>query len=265
MGWDQDRARLAQPLPRFYLLSVIGAILILALLLAERGLPGNAVFLALIAGLGVVWKSRFVPVLVLALVVLLVIARHEGYDLVSGFFKVIIPFGQYRVFWRPYTPTPLLEVVLALAVLVYIQGAFRLIGLLDAALPGEGRTRAERRTPSPREPGRVDATEGIQGLGVLLVVAILATGTWVVVSNAAPALDLPRDAWRVLLLTWLLATPVIVVTTVARILFWRNAPPEVQRLYLQETLWRETRVEQTTINRWLTAARLKAQKAKERS
>jgi len=44
-----------------------------------------------------------------------------------------------------------------------------------------------------------------------------------------------------------------------------SATPEEALLYLQDQVWRDTRCEQSRINRWLVWARLRWQRRKERS
>jgi hypothetical protein len=263
MTGEEDRERLGHPLMRFYLMSIVGSLLIVALILTERDLGGYAILILLFGALGVAAKSRVVPVVLMVLVALMVLARSQGYDLIGGFFRVLMPSGRYRAFRGNEEPNALFDTLLALAMVVYLQGQFRLCVLLGSAMPAEGRTRSERKTPLPREPGSNNASEGIAGLGVLSLVVVLAGFTWVIVYHSEPLTEVARETWRTLLMIWLLASALIVTTTLARIAFWRVAPPEVHQLYLQETLWRETRAEQSRINRWVMAARLKAQKRRE--
>jgi hypothetical protein len=285
MAWElitaQDRERLGHPLSRFYLLSVIGGLLILALVLTERDLGCSAFALVLLGAAGLVTKSRLVPIVFLGLLTAILMARADGIDLMSVCFQFFFDGVRHRGFRGRLAgadqsilgPNQLFDALLALAVLVYFQGHYRLYGLLGSALPGEGREKRSARDPLPRDPGPDQALagadqstkEGFQGLATLILVVVLATFTWVVVYHTEPLTDVTRETWWILLLVWLLASALIVTTTVARIIFWRTAPPEVHRLYLQETLWRETRSDQARINRWLMAARLKAQKRKERS
>jgi hypothetical protein len=265
MAWEQDRDRLNHPLPRFYLLSVIGALLTAALVLTERDLGCSAFALALLGAAGVMTKSRIVPILFLGLLTAILMARSDGIDLIAACFQFLFEGVRHRGFRGRSGANPLFDALLALAVLVYFQGHYRLCGLLGSALPGEGQERRTQRNPLPRDPGPDQATEGFQGLATLILVVVLATFTWVIVYHSEPLTDVSHEAWGILLLVWLLASAVIVTTTLARIIFWRTAPPEVHRLYLQETLWRETRGDQARINRWLMAARMKAQKKKERS
>ena len=73
-----------------------------------------------------------------------------------------------------------------------------------------------------------------------------------------------RDAlWQGVLVLWLAVLGLLLASAVLGYLRRLRAPLAENLLYLQDQLWRETRGEQSLLNRWLTWARLRAQKRKE--
>jgi len=266
MDLREDLKLYKHPVPRFYLLSTVGGLLAAALLLAERGLSNEAMLLILLGVLGLLTRYRSIPLLVLGFVAVILLARGQGYDLLTLFYKIILPWSRLKAYYGEYRPNPALDVVFALAMLIYLQGQYRLCGLLTSALPGEATEgEGERRRPIPRDPGPEDSPEGYRELTALAGCVALAIAVWMAVSMIEPRGPIALPIWRGMLLAWLLATLLSIGTTIARTLFWRASPPEVQRLFLQDTLWRETRGDQARIQYWLTAARLRAQKRKERT
>ena len=71
--------------------------------------------------------------------------------------------------------------------------------------------------------------------------------------------------WHVLLLIFLVGLTAAVLGGAAAYLHWATASLVEHLLYLQDQTWRETRREQNRINRFLTWARLRAQRRKEQS
>ncbi len=264
MSLSDDLERIQHPVPRFYLAAVVGSLLIVGLILVERGM-GSAAFLVLVlGGLGLYTRAWYWPPLVIGLVALVLLARAQGHDLVSWFYRQVIPWSRLRAFHSEYQPEPLLDAFLVLVLLVYLQGQYRLIGYLSRALPQEGQIGSDQRRPILRELPPMDTGEGLRGATVLAFVVVAAIFTWILVSTTGPPVDLSREVWHGLLLAWLLATALLGTSTIVRIAFWREASRDVHRMFLQEVLWRETRGDQARVNRWIVQARLKAQKRREK-
>jgi hypothetical protein len=93
----------------------------------------------------------------------------------------------------------------------------------------------------------------------------LAIAVWGWMIETAPLLEMPVKVWRTLRIAWLVLAVLATTATVAGYLRWATATPEESLLYLQDQLWRPTRGEQGSLNRWLVWARLRAQRKKERS
>ncbi len=88
---------------------------------------------------------------------------------------------------------------------------------------------------------------------------------WLVLSSVEPPLDMTRGLWRGLLLIFLAGLTAAVLGGAAAYLGWSAAPAEEHQMCLQDMAWRETRREQNRINRFLTWARLRAQRRREQS
>jgi hypothetical protein len=71
--------------------------------------------------------------------------------------------------------------------------------------------------------------------------------------------------WRALVLIWLLGLGWLVVASLLGYWGRRRMTLEEATLFLQDTLWHETRREQRRLNRWLAWARLRRAQRKERS
>ncbi len=71
--------------------------------------------------------------------------------------------------------------------------------------------------------------------------------------------------WHELLLIFLVGATMAVLWGAAAYLDWATATPEEHLLFLQDLAWRETRLEQNQIHRFLVWARLRAQRRKEQS
>ena len=98
---------------------------------------------------------------------------------------------------------------------------------------------------------------GVWAVGVALF--------WLALPAVGPPLGLSRGLWHALLLIFLVGLTAAVLAGAAAYLHWATARPEEHLMYLQDQAWRETRREQNRINRFLTWARLRAQRRKERS
>jgi hypothetical protein len=106
-----------------------------------------------------------------------------------------------------------------------------------------------------------------------MALLVLALPLWTVLSVVAwgwliedmGPLGMTREVWRMIRIVWAGLTIVAVTGVVAGYLRRTLATPEESLLYLQDQLWRQTRREQSSLNRWLTWARLRAQRRRERS
>jgi hypothetical protein len=86
-----------------------------------------------------------------------------------------------------------------------------------------------------------------------------------VLSGNSPSREISPEVWRVLLIAWVLLTILGIVGIVGGYARLNAATPAESLLYLQDQLWRATRREQGSLNRWLAWVRLRAQRRREKS
>jgi hypothetical protein len=253
---DDPRSR---PAVRNYTLVCVGALLLVVVVLAVRGAGWPAILPLLAGGLAAAlgWGSG--PPLVLGCVagVLLVRVRHRGQGWFTGVPDAIA-----------------LDLVLAAAVLVYAAAQYRLQSLVRNVFPVDPRRRPPRRRrpdalPQPpaeelRSPDLVPAGELQQMILSLLLLAGLAAILWQYLTGSVPPLNFDPREWFLLVVAWAAGVTVVVAAAVTGWLRIDRAGPDEAMVYLQDQLWKQTRREQSRINRWLVWARLRRQRAARR-
>src|SRR5581483_9909399 len=86
----------------------------------------------------------------------------------------------------------------------------------------------------------------------------LAQVLWLVLPQTAGNPGLIVPVWRVILWLWIFGGIALLATS--GFAYWHRSTMSVEEatLFLQDTLWRETRGEQRRINRWFAWARVRA-------
>jgi hypothetical protein len=265
-----------QPSVRGYTILALTALmaLILALIENDRDLLG-VLLLAAVGAAGVVMRWRAGPPLVLL-----------GLAVLEWFHVINRP----AFLGAEWEESLFMDVVLAAAVLAYAAAHYRLMAMVHTAFPRDPRRpppaprgRDGRRLPAPPD-ARTQRSAHLPGPWEMPLLAIAAAvwavavaGFWLIVSAAPPPAFLPIEPrspeaaraaaswWHIWLLIFLVGLTTAVLAGAAAYLRWVCAPPEHHLLYLQDQAWRETRREQNRINRFLTWARLRAQRRKEKS
>jgi hypothetical protein len=236
---------------RTYELFCLAALLVMLLVLVDGGL-GLWSALPVLVGLGGIagrWQTA-VPILIFAL----------GFVLV-GFWLLADAYRIPELEW-------LGEFLLCGAVLGYAAGQYRLQGLAGQLIP------KDPRVPAPRWAVGNLATRSTRALGemeiVLLVICLppcvlLATWTWSMLPDDLSALGLPPPVWRLVIFIWLLSLGTMAARLLLGSLAWdrRGRTRQEAVMFLQDTLWRETRREQRRLHRWLAWGRLRADRRKE--
>lgn len=258
-----DAAQLPPPLSnhpavRNYMLLCLSALFLLVVCLADRGLEWWCLVPALIGCLALMthW-SQGPPLVLLSLTGLLVLADRRSR-------------GGYTDWSRLQTPA-LMDLVLCIAVLAYVIGHYRLLSLMRNIFPLIPRRPlgdVSQRRSADLVTGREIALLGLMlplWTGLSFMVWAMELMDLVTPSarqiETTPSLDLPRELGFV----WAGLAVLAAAGTLAGYLRWITATPEDSLLYLQDQCWRLTRREQSSLNRWLTWARLRAQHKKESS
>jgi hypothetical protein len=244
----------SHPAVRNYTLFCLAALFLQVVCLADRGLDWWCLMPALIGGASLLAHWSLGPPLLLFALTGLMLAQTR--------FRWAYPYWA-----RDRVPT-MMDLILCAAVLAYVMGHYRLLSLVRHVFPPD-----PRRTPGSRyvDPARRRSADLVSGWEMALLV--LALPLWTVLSvvawgwlieDTAP-LGLGREAWRTLRIIWIGLAIVATTGAVAGYLRQSLAGPEESLLYLQDQLWRQTRREQGSLNRWLAWARLRAQRRRERS
>jgi hypothetical protein len=250
---------------RHYELFCLVGLLIMLVVLMGRGYGPWSVLPLLVGAAGIMGRWRMaLPLTLLALVF------------------VFLDFWRVRGFHRNlHDFDPLGDFLLCIAVLGYASGQLRLQGLarpLVPVVPGGRRSAEEGKHPPPRT-SLVDAEIPLL-IASLPVCAWMAGVLWEELPPDWNYLGLPirfqrlmREAnlapaiWRLIVLIWILGSALLLRLVLRAILGWRGSGADTDEavMYLQDVLWRETRREQTRLQRWLAWTRLRADRRKERS
>lgn len=158
------------------------------------------------------------------------------------------------------------DVLLCGAVLAFVVAHYRMQALVLNVFPVDPRRRkAEpggflrrgRVVPLKRAPRLVTPTEvGLLLLG-LPVCALLAQALWAVFGRPREILGLRPEVGRLIVVAWVLGLGLLVARALLRTWEFRQLGPEAATLFLQDTLWHETRREQRRVNRWLSWRRIR--------
>jgi len=173
---------------------------------------------------------------------------------------------------------PLLDMLLAAAVVFYVACHYRLLAVTSNLFPVE-RKRRERGPvegggrlvlapvpPQKRSAPVVEPAEAAPLLVGALTATCLAEFLWLWLSLRDPAGDLDSliqlgtairihdGLWRLLVLAWVAFVVLVPLTGLLSYLGQLRLTPAEAGLYLQDQLWRQTRREQARLNRWLAWA-----------
>jgi hypothetical protein len=244
----------AHPAVRHYTLLCLLSLLVLTLGLAQLDVGGLALLPMLAGSVAVAACWSVGPPLVLICLggVMFVQLRVSGRGLLAG-----LP-GSFAA-----------DLAVCAATLSYVMAQYRLQSLRRHIFPPDYRRKrppVPRLPPpeQPRSPELVGQAELLQLVLTALVIAGLTSALWSTVVRLRPPLGFDRREWQGLLLVWGAAAVLALVGTVVGYLRLRKQTPEEALLYLQDQLWRETRREQSRLNRWLTWARLRRRRRKEK-
>jgi hypothetical protein len=246
----------SQPGVRGYTLVSLVALLVLVLVLAQRDLGWLALLPLLTGCVAVLAYWGIGPLLVILCV--------------GGALVVHTRFPIAGLPSRGPSSAPG-DLLLAGALLAYCAAQYRLQSLVRSIFPADPRHRRRlpRGTPvvlpllpaeQARSPELVGANEIMQLLLTVLGCTGLAAVTWMALANFNRPLDFDPWEWPVVAVAWLGCLIAGLTWVLAGHLRWRRASPEESYLYLQDQFWRQTRREQSRLNRWLVWYRLRRQR-----
>ncbi len=244
----------SHPAVRNYSLLCLAAVFVLVVCLEDRGLGWWSLLPALIGCIGLIVQWTMGPPLMLLSLTGLILSSTRYRWLYSSWERRSIP--------------TMMDLVLCMAVLAYVVGHYRVVSLVRNIFPSDPRGKRSG-TATEAAPRRSADLVGSWELGRVILTLPLWTGgaviAWTWLSNDAPSLGIPPEVWRGLLITWILLAVLAVVGIVGGYARENTTTPAESLLYLQDQLWRGTRREQGSLNRWLTWARLRRRRRREKS
>jgi len=295
MSTEPDRKQQTPDGVRFYAIVALLALLAATLPLLVRGLELWALFPSLLGALALALRWRAGPALYLIGLFWLAIADKVQVSpwemvefLVAGLIHFLSGLRPPRLAsdFGPYPhmqdAIPILDMFLAVAVLVYVAAHYRFLSVTRNLFPIDRRRRLRR--PDTERPGKVvlgpvleqkraPETVDPQEVGPLLLLAAVCACVgqllWLWVSDRYAERDLASltarnvyvsilpGLWQLAVLLWLFSLLLIVAAGVIAYLGQYRLTADEAALYLQDELWRQTRREQSRINRWLAWARRK--------
>jgi hypothetical protein len=264
------------PAARHYGLLCVMMLLVMTGLLVEH-VPDVWTAVPLLFGavlLLIQWREA--PALVLLLVAWL-LASEGHFGLPRDVLHDLL-LEDFRTFARQSRKVPVFDdFLLAGAFLVYAASYYRYLGFVRHVFPLDTRQRpyaglaiGERRRLLEEPQRRAAETVAAKEFGLLAAAVPLWIGgaalLWLWLMD-----DQPREyAFELVLaaalkLLYLLGVPLLLFRAAIAYSNQVRAHRAENVMYLQDQLWRETRREQSRVNRWLTWARLRAQWRKERT
>ena len=147
------------------------------------------------------------------------------------------------------------DALLCVAVLAFTVAHYRLLGLIVNVLPPDPRRQGDSQDTQRRRPWRArrhlaDPVE----VGILLLTlpvwAILGHLAWAILSLPWEVAGMPARLVRLILLAWAVGIGLFVTSALLGLWKRRQHSAAEATLFLQDTLWRETRGDQRRLQRW---------------
>jgi hypothetical protein len=256
------------PAARGYLLVCFVALLVITLEEMEMGFTFLTPMPLVAGAIGLLIRSNLASLMFLfALGAKLFLEQQVG--------MTLFPW-RYRTMERQINPA---DILLCGAVLAYVMGHYRLVGLIKNVFPPDPRHEDEvpagGRFGGPigeayqrRSTRLVGPAEWSLFVLALPVWPLLAQLLWLVRPRFWPSPFLPAwlDRWTALIWpVWILAGSLWIVSSLLKYWGRRAMTAREGQMLLQDVLWHETRREQRRVNRWLAGDRLRRQQIEERA
>jgi hypothetical protein len=235
------------PAVRLYVFLCLAALVAFLIVLLQSGYGRWSLLPAVVGALSVAFRWRAG-----ALYFLLAVMGFVGLHVYEGWI-------------RPHRQPTMADWALSASCLGFLIAYYRLLALVNGIFPVDPRRRRLGETPaSLRRPTHL-VTQRETGwfLVALPVWAALAQVLWRMV-RARPVLDLSPTVGHIVLLGWLVGAGLLVASAILAYVGHSQLTREEATLFLQDTLWRETRREQRREVQWRVWARLRLRR-KERA
>jgi hypothetical protein len=273
------------PAVRDYGLICMGSLTLMVAALVLRRPDPWALLPALLGALGLLFRWRAAPIIVLLAVLLVIwawwLGTSPGRMLVYALGWVILIVRKFRgplprlgIGRGSHDVLPLSDLLLALSVLTYAAAQYRVQGLTRRLFPPPPRRRALAAVEGPeatkkaeelerRSPDGVKGREFVALLAGLAACGVGAAVFWDWLKDRVTDLEIPNFVWQGILALWLLGGAILIAAAALRYLAFRRMSAPEALLYLQDVLWRESRGEQRRLNRWLAWAWLRRRRREE--
>ncbi len=261
-GWDGEQ---------LYLLVCLCSLVVMVVALTEFGLDEYALIPFGLGALALWMRWTSVPPFLLLVLGFLVMYHSSRED--SRFFGGrLVPAARTLAVRDPASP---MNFILVAATVAFTIAYYRRLSMLENVFPADPRKAPPAEPggkPVPLPPARRSAALATPPEMIAVAVTVpvwcaLGYFLWVALARTPPPPDWPaqqlRGEWGLLVLCWALAVGGAAGAALIGYLGRSRATPEQSLLYLQDQLWRQTRGEQSRIDRWLVWARLRGQRRKE--
>ncbi|HEV8060671.1 MAG TPA: hypothetical protein VGP68_12390 [Gemmataceae bacterium] len=224
------------------------ALVLIGLVLYRRGLFPSAMFPVGAGLLGIFFRWRIAPVLVIGI---------TGSCLVYAEQRPSAGYVDMQT-W-----------ILCSALLAYVIGHYRLQSLTATIFPPDRRSPLPQATRGPTERPRSGRTMDGGEIGWLILalpfvpfaaLLVLRSLGAIQAANARPNIDLSSPVWLTLVLLWILGTGVMMAHAALVYLSLHNLTLSESRIYLEDLLWLELRRDLRRLYRWRVWSRLRKDK-----
>jgi hypothetical protein len=270
---DADKPSQNNSAVRNYMLFCFAGLLSMVPVMLMKGMDLWCIFPLVLGAASLMAQWRAGPVFVLVSLAVVFALRSMGFDPITSLEMLMtLTWPQAGMSFVP--PTPVLDFLLSVCVIVYLTGHYRLQALIHHVVPPDARAllptgrrvkgQPELEHVNPRRaPGLLTPWEIplLGGAGVLS--ALAGEYAWRFFHGLRPRYGFSGHGWQTFTFIWSSALILFVAWSVFGYLARRRATPEESLLYLQDQLWRQTRREQSGISRWIAWARLRYQRWKE--
>jgi hypothetical protein len=268
-GPSKPPSPFVDPAARGYLLVCLVALLIITLQEMKMGFTVLTPLPLLAGAIGLLIRSSLASLLLLfALGGKIFLEQQIGLGIIAW---------RFRPTENQVNPS---DIILCGAVLAFVMGHYRMMGLIANVFPPDPRRRDGHAAKGGRFGGPIGEVYQRRSTRLvgpfewsLFVLALpvwplLAQLLWILRPRAWATPFLPMFLWRWTGLIgplWIVAGTLWVGSSLLKYWGRRGMTPVEGQMLLQDTLWHETRREQRRVNRWLAWERLRQQREEERA
>jgi hypothetical protein len=226
------------------------ALALIGVVLLRRGLFPWAMFPVGAGLLGLFFRWRIAPLLIVGITGSCIVYAEPGGPFFRGSFQ------------RPSAGVVDLQTwILCSALLAYVIGHYRLQALTASIFPPDRRFPRPLAAKNPLERPRWARVADTGEIGWLILTLPFVSFAALIVLRLLPGaqndFDLYPSSWLTLVLLWILGLGAVVGHGTLVYLGLHNLKPAEARIYVQDLLWLELRRDLRRLNRWVVWSRLR--------